>query len=237
MAGSKLTRLLRNPFGLMLRAVRKKIIGPLKYGKGAGYDVERYWRDRFSKHGLSLRGAGNEGLSENQNRQLYEEAGRTFTDLCRAEGVELAKASVLEIGVGTGFYTGLLRQAGVKQYLGLDITDLLFDKLRGQVPGFRFAKKDITAETPEGKFDLVVMMDVVEHIVEETHLEAAMANVRQSLAPGGVFVISGVHDRSKRTLFYVRCWSAEEIARHFPDWVVTGPIPFRDNNVLVFRRP
>jgi len=80
-------------------------------------------------------------------------------------------------------------------------------------------------------------MDVVEHIVEETHLEAAMANVRQVLAPGGVFVISGVHDRSKRTLFYVRCWSAEEIARHFPGCVVTGPIPFRDNNVLVFRQP
>lgn len=43
---------------------------PIKYRRGEGYDVESYWKDRFSRHGMAFRGVGNEGIDEQRNRLL-----------------------------------------------------------------------------------------------------------------------------------------------------------------------
>ena len=49
---------------------------------------------------------------------------------------------------------------------------------------------DTTSDVLDGSFNVVLMIDVVEHIVEETKLDFAMQNVDRCLAPGGVFVLA-----------------------------------------------
>jgi len=230
-----ISRLFRNPVTFIRNAFYKTLIGPLKYSRGGDYDARRYWRDRFARHGTSLRGPGDEGLSEQDNKKDYEAAGRLFTELCLKEGVDFPNAAVLEIGVGTGFYTGLLRRAGVKKYLGMDITDVLFGRLREEYPQFEFVRGDITSDIIEGKFDLIVMMDVVEHIVSESKLTSAMKNVRRCMSERGVFVLSGIQEKARKHLFYNRSWSPRDIIDRFPGCRVKGPIPFRGNNVLIVR--
>lgn len=176
----------------------------IKYGAGNDYDAAKYWHDRFSKYGLSLKGAGNEGISEEENEKIYAEAAKVFTDLCRKEDIDFHNVSVLEIGCGTGFYTQLLHDLGVKSYTGVDITDVLFPKLRKKFPRFKFIKKDVTSDKLEGKYDLIIMIDVIEHIVKESKLSFAMENVKNCLSHNGVFIVTPIMKVSKKQLFYLR---------------------------------
>ena len=54
------SRLTANPVGFIRRMWFKFVAGPAKYRRGEGYDAARYWEDRFSQYGRSLRGAGHE---------------------------------------------------------------------------------------------------------------------------------------------------------------------------------
>src|SRR5919106_779202 len=206
-----LQNLRHEPFSAIARGLNKKLLAPRRYSRGEGYDAARYWGDRFTRHGGSLKGPGDEGVSEEENRRQYEEAGKVFVEVCRSEGVDFPTARVLEIGSGSGFYTGLLAKLGVSDYTGLDITDILFSELGERFPKFEFVKQDITTHGVEGTFDLIVMIDVIEHIVEDQKLSSAMEHVKDALAPGGVFVLAPVMQKATGHLFYVRFWSLEEL--------------------------
>lgn len=226
-----------DPVGFFRRALYKTLIAPMKYRTKGGYDAARYWRDRLAKYGTSLKGVGDEGLSEQKNREMYEDAARTFLGLCRREGIDFATARVLEIGCGSGFYTQLLQEQGVSRYLGVDITDALFPTLTGRFPNFQFIRRDITTDAIEGEFDLILMIDVIEHIVDEAKLGFAMNSVQRCLAENGRFLVTPVADQGRHSLFYVRFWSVEDIKRRLPGCLFGVPITFRYSRLLVAKKP
>lgn len=233
-----LDRLKKDPFGFLSRAFNKLVVGPLRYRRGDGYDAERYWRDRFQKYGMSFKAVGHEGLTEEENQAMYAEASRLFLDVCRNEGIELPSARVLEIGCGIGFYTGVLSEAGVVDYQGLDITDAFFGSLARQFPSFRFSQLDVTQQQIEGEYDLVVMIDVTEHIVEEGKLTFAMNNIQRSLARRGTFLLAQPSTApSEKDLFYLRFWSLDDIKRRFPGYSFSEPVPFRKGYLVSIRPP
>lgn len=215
-----LSKFRRDPLRLIKISLDKMFIGPLKYGRGRDYDAAGYWSDRLSKYGDSLQGPGCEGLSHQENERRYMEVTKSFTDLCVEEGVKLDEARVLEIGPGTGYFTRLLRDGGVRGYVGADITDVCFPKLAAEFPEYMFIKADVTSEGVRGEFDVVIMIDVVVHIMTETKFASAMANVKRCLKYGGVFIVSPVMDKNRRYLFYNRGWSVEDFKSVFPGYVV-----------------
>ena len=227
----------RNPIALLKRVFYKFFIGPRKYGTEDGYDAEAYWGDRFRKYGDSLCGPGDEGLSEAENVAAYEAAGRQFRDLLVAECPDLAGLRVLEIGTGTGFYTGILHDMGVTNYTGLDITDAMFDTLRERHPNSAFERKDITTDCVEGPYDLVVMIDVMQHIVEDDRFQSALANVRDALAPGGKFVLTPKMNTSRKCLFYVHSWNHDDVARGLEGCELGEPVQFRTGDIMFVRKP
>ena len=230
-------RLGAGPFDFLRRVVQKTVIGPVKYRSKRGYDARRFWNDRFGRYGTSLRGAGDEGLSEEQNRQIYEEAASVLTGYLRDHVGDLASSRVLDIGCGQGFFTQALADQGVRSYTGIDITDVLFPELSRRFPEYRFLQRDVTADPLEGEFDVVLMIDVAEHIVGDELMNAAMANVRRVLAPGKLFVIGPLIDQGRRHLFYVRFWSVDEIRNRFPEYEESSPAAFRNGQLFAFRRP
>lgn len=232
-----LSKFKKDPLGCTRRVLYKSIIGPLKYSKGADYDAARYWHDRFSKYGLSLKGAGDEGLSEKENEKIYAKAAKVFTDLCRKEGIDFQSARVLEIGCGTGFYTQLLHNLGVKSYIGIDITDVLFPDLRKKFPQFKFIRKDITSNNIRGEFNLIVMIDVIHHIVEKSKFSFATENVKNCLSANGIFIASPIMEAGKKHLFHVRFWPLEDIKQRFPGYIFGELVPFRNSHLLVIRKP
>jgi SAM-dependent methyltransferase len=224
------------PFGFVKRALWKKLLGPIRYAKGRDYDAERYWHDRFAKYGWSLKGPGHEGWSEKKNEEVYAKAGQQILELCRDNCDRFPYVRVLDVGVGTGFYTRMCRDGGVRNYLGIDITDLMFEKLAKEFTEFRFAKMDVSRAQICGQFELILMIDVVQHIVDDAKLDFAMNNVKGCLAENGLFILSGIIGKSKRHLFYVRSWSLEDIRSRFAGHEVSDPIPFRDNNLVLIRK-
>lgn len=229
------SKFLSDPFGFVIRGLYKITIGKIKYGRGKDYDAVRYWHDRFSKYGFSLKAVGPEGLSEEENKKMYMEAARIFMSLCQKEEVDFKNANILEIGVGTGFCTQLLYNCGVTRYTGIDITDVLFPTLRRMFRNFSFIKKDVTTEKIDGKFDLVIMIDVIEHIVNASKLSYAMQNVKQCLSENGVFILAPIREENKRLPFYERSWSLETIKKEFSNYAFSELIPFRDDYILSIR--
>jgi SAM-dependent methyltransferase len=226
----------KDPLGFLTRALYKTTIGRLKYGSGADYDAARYWRDRFSKYHLSLQGAGDEGLSEEDNWRMYGQARDVFTKLCQQENINFQLANVLEIGCGTGFYTQLLYDLAVNSYLGVDITDVLFTDLKNKFPDFTFIKKDVTVDKLEGQFNLIVMIDVIEHIVEKTKLSFALENIRNCLSNDGRFIVAPVASESKKHLFYVHSWSLADLKPNFTEYSFRELVPFRNDYILVIKK-
>ncbi len=219
---------LKNPVSLIQRTLYKTIVGPIVYGEGNDYDAQRYWRDRFSKYGHSLKGVGHEGLSEQENEKAYAEAAKVFIDVCHKENIAFQSARVLEIGCGTGFYTQILHDLGVNSYLGVDITDVLFPELRKKFPHFEFLRKDVTTDVIEEKFDLIVMIDVIEHIVEASKIISTMDRVKSCLSRNGVFLVAPIVKVKRKELFYVKFWSDDDIKKNFTGYNFGELVPFRN---------
>jgi SAM-dependent methyltransferase len=219
------------------RALSKLVLGPIRYRGKDGYDAERYWSDRFSRHGRSLLAAGNEGQSEGVNEQAYEQAKQVFLNLCRDSEVDFESSRVLEVGPGTGFYTSLVAEIGPKDYLGVDITDQFFAEFKAEWPAFRFLRCDITRDTLTEEQEIALMIDVLEHITDRERLRFALKNVVNTLVPNGSFVVGPVQSVTKRHLFYVHWWTRDDVMDAIGDVVtVTSATPFRTGELLLLRR-
>lgn len=230
------SKLKSDPIGLLRRAVTKLLVAPIKYRSAHGYDAAKYWEDRLSKHGRSLKGVGDEGLSEEENLKMYMKAGQVLLTMCKKEGIDFRSAKVMEIGCGTGYYTQLLSQQGVQSYVGIDITDVFFSDLKKEYPEFSFIKKDITTEEYEGSFDLILMIDVIEHITELKKLNHALNQVKKNLSTDGLFVIAPVPKRGRKSLFYVRFWSLEDISKQFNGFRIGMPEDFRYSQIVAIKK-
>jgi len=234
-----LYKIYNNPLGLLQRAMFKIFIAPFKYRKGTDYNAKKYWQDRFSKYGKTLTASGDEGLSEEENRHDYELAANNITDILHKEKFDFEQIQVLEIGCGTGFYTQLLHDLKIKHYTGVDITDVLFPEFSQKFPSYNFIQKDITTEEiiPQ-QFDLIMMIDVIEHIVTKEKLDFAMKNIQKCLKNNGIFIISPIMETSKKHLFYLHSWTIQDIKENFlsEEYTFRELMPFRQNSILVIQK-
>jgi SAM-dependent methyltransferase len=114
---------------------------------------------------------------------------RAVSELVKTGGVDLRGAEVLEIGPGTGFWVDLWQESGAS-VTGLDITDTAVARLGQRFPDQRFRTGDVSEDGLDlGRFDVVSAQSVLLHIVDESRLETALANVARMLLPGGALLL------------------------------------------------
>ena len=200
------------------------------------YNAERYWRKRFIKHGFNLLSVGDDSVSESENERTYLNGKEAFLSFCQEEKINFENSYMLDIGCGVGFYTRIFLEKGGKKYLGVDITDTLFDGLKREFPGFQFRKLDISAQPLEDKFDLIIMLDVTQHIINNKKFSFAMQNVKSHLKDQGVFIVSSWLDDRARHSFCETSRSIGAYKKEFPGYRFSSPVPFRNKFIFSIRK-
>jgi len=97
--------------------------------------------------------------------------------------------TVLDLGCGNGQFTGQLTDLGF-QAVGVDMSSSGIEIARKTRPDLEFDLVDIAEDLPEqycGRFDSVVAVEVVEHLLLPRQL---MQRAAQALKPGGSLIVT-----------------------------------------------
>ena len=161
-----------------------------------------YWDERLATH-PGLVGVGFIGLGKRYNDWLYRVKKAVFQSKVRAQGLELPRSTVLDVGSGTGFFISRWKKLGVRKVVGVDLSDTSVANLRRRFPDAEFHQLDIGSDVEgrwHGAFDVVSSFDVLYHIVDDEKYVTALGNIYSFLRPGGSFIWSDnfVHDRTLR---------------------------------------
>ena len=99
-------------------------------------------------------------------------------------------ASGLEIGCSIGVLTARLAQR-CDELLSLDVSEQALDTARQRcidLPHVRFEKGQIPQDWPDGRFDLIVLSEVL-YYLDKDDLDRLAARTMLSLAPGGTVLM------------------------------------------------
>ena len=196
-----------------------------------------YWDERHSQHSInSLQGVGCAALTPEENKAWHSSGGYIFRGVCSE--LELpAHAKVLEIGYGNGFYTQIISDYYPKwDYTGVDISNVYEDALRNKFPQYAFHMLDAGTEgLQENSYDLIFMIDVSQHIVDDEKYAFCLKSVRKALRKDGVFIVTDSLT-GKRELHHVtsRKMNFYEFNLGLP--IVHTPIFFRGKYLFSFKK-
>ncbi len=157
------------------------------------FDPQQYWNTRLGQQ-FSLEGVGWLGMSEPFNRWMYKVRRRVFLrEVSRVLG-DRRDVAVLDVGSGTGMYVDLWLSLGIRDLVASDFTEVAVRNLRLKHPGLRVVGLDITqldgSDIADQRFDVVSVMDVLFHIVDDAAYSRAIHNLVTLLKPGGLLVLT-----------------------------------------------
>ncbi len=102
------------------------------------------------------------------------------------ERLALERPKILDIGCGTGWFTGRLARLGPA--VGMDLSSTAIAMARAQYPGVTFIAGNLfETELPAGHYDLVVSQEVIAHVKDQVGL---LDRIADTLRPGGYLVIT-----------------------------------------------
>jgi 2-polyprenyl-3-methyl-5-hydroxy-6-metoxy-1,4-benzoquinol methylase len=157
------------------------------------YLPNRYWEDRarrFAAQGSGLAAVCSYGMPEFYNRMIHYCQSLALRPWL---GIEPG-TRVLDVGCGVGRWSSLLAARG-GLVTGMDLSPTMIDqaqrraKAMGVANRCRFLVQDLALLNAGEKFDLIVGVTVLQHILEPQALRAAMHRMAGHLAPGGRMVL------------------------------------------------
>lgn len=149
-------------------------------------DAKRFWEKRLTDE-HSLKGVGYSALGRGFNFWMYVVRKATFQTLIKRFFPKHYSSVVLDVGVGTGFYTKQLLRKG-HRVTGVDISGPTIKRLRTIFPQAVFLEG--TVHEVHGCFDAVVAQDVLFHILDDEEYALTFKKIWSLLQPGGIFIFT-----------------------------------------------
>ena len=158
------------------------------------YRPAEYWSARLESD-FNAKGTGHICYSEAYNRWLYRAKGRALRRGLRGTHPPLR---ALDIGSGAGWVIDRLRAWGA-EVEGCDVAAVAVERLRADRPGTAFFVAEWGASPlprPDAAFDLVTLLDVAYHVVDDDRWVAGVADVARLLCPGGRLIVTDAFGRA-----------------------------------------
>jgi SAM-dependent methyltransferase len=196
-----------------------------------------YWEERaqlFACSGAGLAAVCSYGMPWFYNAEIHLTQYRALSPHLRlAPGT-----SVLDVGCGIGRWSRLAARRGAR-VVGVDLSPTMINEARRRTAhsNCRFVVDDIASFDLGERFDRVVAVTVLQHILEDDRLRDAVANIARHLAPDGRAIIleaapSRRNGRCDTGVFRAR--TAEEYSAIFAEAGLTtvavagvDPAPFK----------
>ena len=123
----------------------------------------------------------------------------------------------------------------------VDITDVLFQDLKQKYPNIKLIKKDISTEEINDRFDIIVIIGVIHHIVTDEKFLLTMQNINKYLVPGGFLIISPIKSKPVKSMFHVNFRSLNSFTKKLPshklcDLADFSDFYYSDNKILVTQK-
>jgi|GEM_PF-3505818 len=118
-----------------------------------------------------------------QNQQyFYRWVGRLVQKYVPNQAVKIC-----DVGCGTGALLARLQSLGYKNLAGVDFSEGCLELTRQAVAGVEVVRHDIEAKPLSSDYDLLTLTTVLDFLAQP---EAALANIRQSLTPNGLLLVT-----------------------------------------------
>lgn len=115
------------------------------------------------------------------------------------------KSSVLDLGCGDGLNISILRNMGVKNIIGIDISKYLIEKAKKENPDIKFyIGKAQSLPFRDGRFNVVLVDSVFHHLMK---YDRAVKEIHRVLANKGLLCLIEPHNCLPRRLFDYVCLS------------------------------
>ena len=155
------------------------------------YKPKTFWNDLLT-NSFDLKGVGHYRLSNEENLKMYEKKKAILKgEMDKAGIIVTPELSIIEIGIGVGYWTEYFEQLGAKKYTGNDIAEISVTSMQKKYPDYDFIHGDISeVKLPENTFEIGVMIDVTQHITDDERFANAMSNLWKSLKSGAFLIIT-----------------------------------------------
>ena len=121
----------------------------------------------------------------------------------------MRKGSLLDIGCGTGYFAGSMKEAGWQ------VTGIEVDKKAREFAAQRFKLKVLSPDQitfiPSKSIDCITLWHVLEHFHDPLRYLSQISNL---LKPGGVCIVALPNCSSYDAIHYGKYWAAYDVPRH-----------------------
>jgi SAM-dependent methyltransferase len=155
--------------------------------KRSAYRPAEYWSSRLGRD-FSLRGVGHVGYSERYNEWMYRQKRYALRRILPAR---TGAVRALDVGSGVGWVVNELVAAGY-DVEGCDISPMAVERLEARFPGrsfFTHALGDGALPRDDASFDVVTILDVTYHIVDDSLWARGLGELARVLRTGGHLVV------------------------------------------------
>jgi SAM-dependent methyltransferase len=200
------------------------------------FDYKKYWDNQYKKYGMNITYLGFNGMPH--EIVDYEFVFGNLDKIIKRFNIG-KNANILDVGCGIGIYADYFNRNGFESYSGIDIVKDMVDKLNSRYKRYTFFLKDFTKEKIKGKYDLILVLSVTQHIVLDKDFEFAMRNAEDALTNSGLLLITDYLNLNKREAINQR-WRGLDYYRHILRCSYMTTYDFRKNGdikkLFVFKK-
>ncbi|MCV3387086.1 class I SAM-dependent methyltransferase [Campylobacter sp. IFREMER_LSEM_CL2256] len=150
-----------------------------------------FWNHRHGK--LGLYSGGDKGISDHENFEFYVYRLSVILKLISKYNIGKRPLDVLDAGCGKGFFSNGLFSAGYF-VTGIDSSINAINYCKERYPDIFFKQGNIDSCFLYQAFDVIICIDVMFHIVEDSSWEKSIKNLAYHAKNNSIIIISDCVD-------------------------------------------